>query len=215
MNRKDRIQDFYNKMPSINAKNIPIQQLEHLTVGWRNKDSANGSYQAASVYPFQVCNEIKSVLDVGSGLGSFLSYLRNSKGFDGHYFGVEILEDFYTYGKEIHIKDAKATFACVDFLEMPLSDANFDWSFSIGSLSVIQDDQNKENRETILKMYALSNFGFSIFLNNAEKCKVLPGHNINAFVDLIQRLLPNCKEIIVNPFGGKSLQAKTMIHVLK
>lgn len=215
MTRKDRIQDFYNNLPSINAKNISINELEHLTVGWRSEVSANSSYEAACVYPFQICNEIKSVLDVGSGLGNLLSYLRKSKKFDGNYFGVEILDNFYTYAKAIHIKDSKATFTCADFLEMPLPNTNFDWSFSIGSLSVIQENQSKENSETINKMYALSNFGFSIFLNNAEKCKVLPGHNIKNFVAQINSLLPNGKEIIVDSFGGKILQAKTMIHVLK
>ncbi len=215
MTRKERIQKFYSKKPSIISQGIPKKEQESRSVGWRSKDSANESYSAASSYAFLHDKEIKSVLDVGAGLGGFLSFLRHTRGFDGNYYGIEILEDFFSYANTKYLNDPMAKFVCGDFLLFPLDNHIFDWSFSIGSLSVIQEDQKHENSKTILKMYAVSKFGFSIFLNDANKCQVLKGHDIDNFVTQIHELLPNCKAIEVNPFGKGNLPAKTMIHVLK
>jgi len=64
-------------------------------------------------------------------------------------------------------------------------------------------------------MVSLSNFGFSIFLNDAEKCISLKGHNIENFANMIQSIVPDCKDISIDSFGERALPAKTMIHVLK
>ena len=95
-----------------------------------------------------------------------------------------------------------------------MADNSFDWAFSLGSLSVHQEDQEYENSMTVKKMSSLAKFGFSIFLNNAIMCKNLKGHDIGNFVNMIHDVVPACPKIEIDAFGGSDLPAKTMIHVL-
>ena len=215
MNRKERIQNFYRTKPSLSNDSFSIKELEYLAVGWRTGDSAKETYKAAASYPFRVCSEIKSILDVGSGLGGLLGFLRNSMGFEGRYLGIEILEEFDSYAKNIYKEDTMASFVCEDFLSFCFEDNSYDWAFSLGSLSVHQEEQEYENMMTVRKMSALSNFGFSIFLNDADKCKNLKGHNIENFVNMTHSIIPNFRDVKVDSFGEGVLPAKTMVHLLK
>ena len=215
MNRKERILNFYNTKPSIGSGSFPIEELEYLAVGWRSGDSAKATYEAASSYPFHFCRNIKSILDIGSGLAGFLTFLRQCNKFEGRYLGVEILEEFDSYARRNFREDRMASFVCEDFLSLDFGGDTYDWAFSLGSLSVHQEEQDAEDMMTICKMASLSNFGFSIFLNDAEKCTSLKGHNIENFANRVQSIVPNCKDIRVDSFGERALPAKTMIHVLK
>ena len=128
---------------------------------------------------------------------------------------VEILEEFDSYARSNFKEDRMASFVCGDFLSLHFGDDTYDWAFSLGSLSVHQEEQDAEDMMTISKMTTLSTLGFSIFLNDADKCKNLKGHNIENFVAMVQSIVPNCKDIRIDSFGEGELPAKTMIHVLK
>ncbi len=214
MNRKERILDFYEPEAFLDNDSHLSKELEYLAVGWRSEDSALATYKAATSYPFSVIDEINRVLDVGSGLGGLLSYLRDSRGYKGSYLGIEILEDFDAYARILHKDDRSASFVCKDFLVFSMADNSFDWAFSLGSLSVHQQDQAYENSMTVRKISSLSKFGFSIFLNNAKMCKNLKGHDIHEFVKMIHEIVPTFSKIKIEAFGGSDLPAKTMIHVL-
>ncbi len=228
MERINRIQRFYKKNYELSKKHCSKTDLEHVSVGWSSEKSANSNYKTITSYSHQDWTKINNILDVGSGLGSFLAFLRKEKNFSGNYTGVEILKDFVLSSQKRFSYDKKSNFIHDDFLKYDFGNAIFDWSFSIGSLSIIQSKQQSEDILTIKKMSEISKYGFSIFLNDKTKFKLnsiarlmspgnlIAAHNIERFVKILKSELKNIKNIEVVPLRMNGIETpKTFIHVNK
>jgi len=226
MDRIQRIREFYNKNFEISKKYCSTKDLEHVSVGWNSEKSAQANYKTITSYKFQDWTKIKNVLDVGSGLGNFLAFLQKEKNFSGSYTGIEILEKFVLSSKKRFDNANNSNFIHADFLTHNFENTIFDWSFSIGSLSIVQQNQEKEDILTIKKMAEISKYGFSIFLNDKTKFKpnnisklIPPGnliaeHNIDNFVKMIKSDVKNIKNIKIKPLKNNGLKTpKTFIHV--
>ena len=150
--------------------------------GWPSADVARGVHQNAAASQLIPWAHISSVLDVGSGTGSFLDYLRFEKGYTGTYTGVEALESFH-----IQAVAAEYRHSCKwindDFLSGDLLKSDrFDWSFVIGTLGTYQEEKTEHDLAMISKVAEKSNLGLTVSLNDN---RVIPADRIAAVPGLI------------------------------
>ncbi len=226
MDRLITIKKFYTKYYEISKNFRPKDESEHLAVGWSSENSANDSYKTIASYKFQDWKKMKNILDIGSGLGNFLPFLRKENSFTGNYMGIEIIENFALSAQEQFLSDENSSFVYGDFLKYNFEDKIFDWSFSIGSLSIVQPNQQAEDILTIKKMCSLSKHGISVFLNDKSKFKknniarlIPPGnliaaHNIEDFVEMLKTEIKNYKDIEIMQLNVNGVATpKTFIHV--
>ena len=61
-----------------------------------------------------------SLLDLGSGLGDLLGYLRREKGFSGQYLGLDVVPGFVEHARNAYAADGRASFAELDVTREPL-----------------------------------------------------------------------------------------------
>lgn len=153
---KDKNQSFYEEYCEITGN----------TLGWESPISAAVIYEAASNSPYQNWRTISNLLDVGSGSGHLLSFLRSIRGYQGSYTGIEILPMFYDIAIANYGSEKSVEFILADFLQYPFDNMKFDWVVSLGSLSVKQDDQLAYDWAMCQKMIRLSHFGVSIYIND-------------------------------------------------
>lgn len=139
------------------------------TSGWPSAEDARRVYAAACDAPEVDWSRVDSVLDVGSGEGRLLGYLRRACGFTGAYLGVELLEDAHRRAARRFRNDPDATFVRADFDAMDLGGARFDWVFSLGSLAVRQPDQAERDRATLRRMIAAARVGVVLYVNDASR----------------------------------------------
>lgn len=190
------------------------------TIGWSSMESAFSAYQGATGSNQQRWVDFQSVLDIGSGEGHLLPYLRERCGFSGHYTGIEILSSFYERAVRLYSGVDKAQFIRADFLSYDFGDASFNWVISLGANSVKHDDQEAYDRQLCTRMVELTSLGLSIYVNDAEffpqeRFKDAPGlvaHDVNGIADLLRDL--NMTNIQVNHFS-KRIPHQTIIHATK
>ena len=63
-----------------------------------------------------------SVIDLGSGLGDLLGYLRRAKGFSGRYLGLDFVPGFVEHARQTYAADESASFAEFDVTRETLPD---------------------------------------------------------------------------------------------
>jgi SAM-dependent methyltransferase len=101
----DRIYTFYDN----------YVQNHGIAAGWATLEDANNSYQEASNCLAQKWNNFSSVLDVGSGQGHFLPYLRRQRNFKGSYTGIELLDFFHREAVKLYGSRHKLILSVVNF----------------------------------------------------------------------------------------------------
>ncbi len=163
------------------------------TSGWPDMHDARLTYAAA-------CREIDliaagSVLDVGSGEGHLLPFLRAS-GFRGAYVGVELLEAPHRSAVRRYGRDRNATFMHADFDALDLGDSRFDWVVSLGSLAVRQPDQAASDRRALKRMVDRARVGLALYVNDRRRVPPawfddmprLAAHDLDALGELLAEL---------------------------
>lgn len=206
----DRIKAFYED----------YFQKAQTSCGWSSLESATQSYIAVSDCSKQNWKTIKSVLDVGSGEGHLLGYLKTQRQFTGKYIGLELLPKSHQTAVKLYGKEPLAQFICDEFLAYDFGDQKFDWVISLGAISVKQDQQEDHDKAMIKKMISLAKYGISIYINDAQKLdkenlKVVPylaTHNISDFINLLKEEF-DPKELMFSHFPHPE-SYKTMIHLV-
>jgi SAM-dependent methyltransferase len=143
-------------------------ELTGETNGWPSTQAALTIYHEGSNSPYQVWEQFKDVLDVGSGEGHFAAYLRDIRKFTGDYIGIEILPMFYEQSIMRYGDHTNAKFILADFLRHEFGAEKFDWITSLGSLSVRQSRQHDHDLAVCHKIHKLARFGFSIYINDPQ-----------------------------------------------
>lgn len=188
--------------------------------GWSSFESAMDSYIAASDCPKQNWKRIKTVLDVGSGEGHFLSYLRTKRQFTGRYTGLELLSKSHDNAIKLYGKEPLAKFICDEFLGYDFADQKFDWVISLGAISVKQDRQEEHDKAMVEKMISLAQHGITIYINDMQKLDeykleslpYLATHDLSQFISMLKEEF-NPKELTFNHFPNQE-SFKTMIHLV-
>lgn len=96
----------------------------------------------------------KRILDIGCGLGDFVTFAEDQTGGDFVYLGIDIAEKLVAFAREKY-GGPRRTFVCGDFLDTVL-DGTFDLVFLSGALSVRVSDNMTLARETLAKMANIS-----------------------------------------------------------
>ncbi|MEM7183792.1 MAG: class I SAM-dependent methyltransferase, partial [Spirochaetota bacterium] len=188
------------------------------TIGWLSKDSAYESYQNISNSPWQDWQNYASVLDIGCGEGHLFEYLYKYRAYTSKYIGIELLPLFYNNACELYANRENTEFICAEFLSHEFGTQKFDWVFSLGSLSVKQENQYEYDLASCQKMVSLAKYGVSVYLNDitnmrSGRQKELPHlafHNVADFVGMLLDNFP-LKEYEVVHFPDATSQ-KTIIH---
>ncbi|MDY6803182.1 MAG: class I SAM-dependent methyltransferase [Cyanobacteriota bacterium] len=191
-----------------------------LGAAWTSEERACFVHEGITNLPQQNWPELETVLDIGSGQGYFLSFLREKRGFRGKYIGMELLPEFDKIAKEVHSNDPQADFICADFLKYQFGDRKFDWIFSIGSLSPKKPDQEAFDLVFTEKMAQLANKGFSVFLNDLkytapsiiEQVPDAAYHNVEKFAENLQKRFPS-SEILVIHYPHETSK-DTLVHLI-
>ena len=105
----------------------------------------------------QVSSPLRSVVDVGCGLGHFCEFLR-SRGFGGSYLGLDFVPEFITAGKAKHAGDPRARFALHDIAAAPLPGGR-DWYFLSGVFNNERPGNERFMLSTIEKMFRAARRG--------------------------------------------------------
>ena len=130
---------------------------------------------------------------MGSGEGYFYDFLRKHRQFNGQYVGLELIEQFHQSALEKYDQDENTQFICDEFLNYDFGDQKFDWVFSLGSLSVKQDNMPERDLAFCRKMVELSHYGISVYLNDLkffkkgylEEVENLAIHDIDDFLKML------------------------------
>jgi cyclopropane fatty-acyl-phospholipid synthase-like methyltransferase len=88
----------------------------HQAVQWSSRETQERRFDI-------LCDLIApedAVIDVGSGLGDLLGYLRRKKDFSGRYLGLDVVPEFVEHASQAHAADARASFAELDVTGQPL-----------------------------------------------------------------------------------------------
>lgn len=206
----DKIYSFYDQY----VKNHGIN------AGWANWEDAKNSYNEASNCSHQTWSEFNSVLDVGSGEGHLLPFLRQERGFTGSYTGIELLDFLHEKAVELYGNMSNANFIYGEFLSHDFASDKFDWVVSLGSFSVKQLRQDEFDLAFCQKMIHLDKYGVSIFLNDInnmrpgrlEEVPDLAAHDISNFVSMIEKNFTPSK-VEVKHYPDNNSQP-TMVHII-
>jgi len=192
-----------------------------VSAGWSSDEIARNSYAAAASFEEQQWTSFQSVLDVGSGQGHLMDFLRKDKLFTGHYTGLELLPMFHNVAVEKYGSDSNAEFIQGDFMEYDFGSVKFDWVASLGALSFKQENEQEQDAydlEFCRKMIALAQYGITVYLNDIDhmrpgRLKEVPNlaaHKISDFVSMLRQNFPISKvEVMHYPTPDSQ---NTMVH---
>lgn len=192
-----------------------------ITAGWPSMQLALESYAAASNRSNQRWTEFESILDVGSGEGHFLPFLKTERGFIGRYTALELLDLVHNRATELYGSQPNAHFINAEFLAYNFGEEQFDWVFSLGTLTIKQPQQREHDLAVCRKMIDLAKYGITVFVNNIdlvnprriEQMPELACYNIAEFVQMLQAEVPSAKVEAVR-YSSEHPQC-TMIHLSK
>lgn len=171
--------------------------------GWPSHEAARVVYETATASHLIPLAELRSVLDIGSGEGRFLEFLRK-EGFLGSYVGVELLASFHKTAYERYGNHPRTQFLQRDFLECEISEL-FDWSFALGTIGTLQEGKDDYDREIIQKMIGLSRKGITLYVNDDRliaperlmEVEDLAAHDVEKLVELLEEECPKAELDIV------------------
>ncbi len=208
--KADKIYNFYDKYVKDHG----------VSSGWATLEDATNSYREASNCSAQRWNEFEKVLDVGSGQGHLLDFLRQERGFAGCYTGIEILDFFHEKAIELYGGRNDAQFIHGEFLNYDFGSETFDWVVSLGSFSVKHPEQQECDLAFCRKMIQLARYGVSIFLNDInnmrpgrlEEVPELAAHDIAEFSSMLQQNFEISK-VDIKHYPDEQSQP-TMLHII-
>lgn len=138
-------------------------------VGWRHTSDQH--------LRFAVCaevddlNGVKSVLDVGCGLGDLAPFLRH-RGFEGDYLGVDLLEEMVEGARDRHPGEH---FLCANLLDHPpLPHPRFDLVIACGTLSLRVDEHATFFNAMLQRLWSLTT-GALVLVLPSTRARLLPG----------------------------------------
>lgn len=206
----DRIQRFYDEYVKDHG----------ISAGWATIEDANNTYKTASSCSAQDWKSFQTVLDVGSGQGHLLRFLRQERNFTGSYTGIELLDLFHNKAVGLYGDMSDARFIHHEFLDYDFGSECFDWVISLGSFSVKQENQEECDVAFCRKMIELANHGVSIFLNDINNMRPgrlkevpdLAAHDIDQFVAMVQKNF-KVSNIEVKHYPEERSQP-TMLHLV-
>lgn len=206
----ESIREFYRRYAELHGN----------TLGWPTLDDALIVYDAATRSALQAWPTIRSVLDVGSGEALLASFLREQRGFGGHYLGIELFEPSHRRALEHHGSREDVELVRGEFLAHDFGDRRFDWVFSLGSLSAEVRNHSDYERRTIARMLESSVRGITVYVNDVElmppqRLKQVPGlvgHHIPSFVDRLRGMAPGA-ELEVHRLPGE--EHCVLLHLAK
>jgi SAM-dependent methyltransferase len=186
-------------------------------VGWRSAQRVLKGYEILTQAVGQDWRSIESVLDVGSGQGHLLAFLRRLRGFEGRFVGIELLPEFHALALQDYGAEPGAEFMCAEFTAHAFGEEQFDWVFSYGSLSVAQPRQREFDQAVIDKMAALAKRGFSLYVNDVNKMSSIPpglaAHDMTVLRGDLAACAPGA-DINVVPFPATDSYT-TVVHVTR
>lgn len=107
----------------------------------------------------QIDSNLKSVVDIGCGLGHFYQFLKH-KNFNGIYLGLDYVQEFVVESKKIYSEETNAEFKHLDIISGEL-EKGYDYVFLSGVFNN-KFENNKEFMEvTIRKMFDASSKGIA------------------------------------------------------
>ena len=206
----DRIQNFYQE----------YVHKHNSVAGWASRASAEEGYAAAASDPSQQWSIYQSVLDIGSGEGHFLNFLRSQREFTGQYVGLELFEIYHNTAVDLYGDDEQAEFIHDEFLTFDFGQQQFDWVVSIGGLGVQQSDKEAYDLAFCQKMISLAKYGISVFVNDIkqmtpgrlEQIPDLAAHDLDEAVAMLNSI-GNFSRIEVLHYPLPTSQ-KTMINAI-
>lgn len=175
-----------------------------VSAGWSSNEKARDSYATAASSEEQQWTSFQSVLDIGSGEGHFLDFLRQDKFFTGHYTGLELLPMFHEVAVKKYGGDSNSELIQGDFMEHDFGSVKFDWVLSLGALSVKQENKKEQEAYDVAfcrKMMALTRYGITVYLNDIDQMRQgrlnalpnLAAHKISDFVSMLKHNFPMYK----------------------
>jgi 2-polyprenyl-3-methyl-5-hydroxy-6-metoxy-1,4-benzoquinol methylase len=106
-----------------------------------------------------------SILDVGSGLGNLLSFIRRRK-LKSKYTGIDFLEEFIKISKKKHHNDKNSKFFKFNILKQKIK-KKYDWVILSGTFNDKYKDSSKDMLRIIFKMFSSCKKG--IIFNSLSK----------------------------------------------
>ena len=142
--RKRLNNDFYlRKIVQIEPSCPPEENLSR-QVGYRSCNTQRENFQFLADFLADVVNidwsyTNTSVLDIGCGFGELVRYLRQKKGFQGKYTGIDILDAFTKIGSKLQGNDNRNYFISGDALSYEWKDSQYDFVVCIGAVATNLD----------------------------------------------------------------------------
>ncbi|MGZ6467870.1 MAG: class I SAM-dependent methyltransferase [Bdellovibrionota bacterium] len=141
----EKMMQFYKEQVSLYGNDVR-------SLAWGSRESQELRFRVfAAVFPLHG----KSVLDVGCGLGDFLSFLNREK-IEIKYVGVDLTSEMSIAAKRAH---PKATFFEGDIRTLPERELRSDFVFASGIFNWKIDDHEADMWKTITRMYELAQEG--------------------------------------------------------
>jgi SAM-dependent methyltransferase len=124
----------------------------HEAVQWSSRETQERRFDVLC----DVIGPEDSVIDLGSGLGDLLGYLRREKGFEGRYVGLDVVPGFVEHARRAYAADSRASFAELDMMREPLP-AGYDIVVASGIFNNRTSDNWGFLTGSVEKMFAAAN----------------------------------------------------------
>ena len=120
----------------------------HQAVQWSSRETQERRFDILC----DVIGPNDSVIDLGSGLGDLLRYLRRARGFAGRYLGLDFVPGFVAHSRKAYTDDPAASFAEFDVLSQPLP-TDYDVIVTSGIFNNTIDDNWGFLTSTVARMF--------------------------------------------------------------
>ncbi|NES05139.1 MAG: class I SAM-dependent methyltransferase [Okeania sp. SIO2F4] len=150
--------DFYSRRIDKIEQTIDLEESLSKEVGWGCYENQYQGFQlATNLVNIDWSSTNISILDIGCGYGALARYLREKKGFQGKYTGIDILTTFSEKASELQGNDNRNYFISGDALSYNWKDSKYDFVVSLGTLSVNYDYPEPYGKESLEFAFKLVN----------------------------------------------------------
>lgn len=182
----EEIKKHYKKLYEINGEAPASLQ-------WSNRETQIKRFEILS----QVSDNLRSVIDLGCGLGDFYSYLKNKFKIEA-YLGLDFVEEFIQVAQKRFADDINAQFQLFDITKQNLP-TNYDYILLSGVFNNKTDDNENQMYNSITKMF--------------ESCKKGVAFNaMSTYVDFFDEKLFYVNPLEVFDFCKKNLTRKVTLR---